>query len=694
VWPDAYYAGTNEAGGGGNQTTYAFDRVNMLVGAAATMQRLAVIPPVSGYGFQTVTPADHDGDTSPPPGAPGIFMRHYDDEAHSGAPVPSTDRLEMWEMDVDWTTPANTTVTALPSITITDFNSWFTNYSTFFSVPQPASGTRLDPIREALLQRLVYRNFGSHEVLLGVLATNRDPATSGSNVEAGARWFELRRSAARGGAWTLFDEGTFGGDTNSSTANFFMGSVAMDGAGNIALGYSKTDVGASSVFPSVGIAGRLEGDSPGTMGPEVDIVAGTDPSPSGRWGDYANMSVDPENDCTFWFTAEYMPGSSWGTRVASFTFEECLFGYTLSPTPAALDVCAPTDPDPTIGIDVASNGGWSFTVDLAASGEPPGTTSSFVPDNQLPDFTSTYTLLGTGGSTTGQYVIDILGTGGDAPPTLRQTQVLLNLAVADPGAAMLTSPSPGATGQPLLPTLSWAAASDATSYSLEVATDPGFTNIVYSAAGLTGLSHVLTTPLDPSTTYHWRVSSENVCGTATSAARSFTTVQLVCQSFTSSDVPLLIPPTGTSGTTESTLTIAPEDGGTLAGVIARDLVGTHTYMGDLDMYLISPEGTEVQLFEQQCGTDEDFFFSFDDAAVGVPPCPPTDMGTYAPVNPLAALSGQQSEGDWTLRIVDNLGGDSGQLDGWGLDLCTEVREDLFADGFESGDTSAWSRTVP
>ncbi len=327
VWPDAYYAATNEAGGGGSQTTYAFDRVAMLAGAAATMQRLTVVPPVSGYGFQMLTPADHDGDTPPPAGAPGIFMRHNDDEAHSGSPVPATDFLEMWEMDVDWVTPANTMVTTLPNILITDFNSWMLNYSTFFSTPQPDSGTRLDPIREAILQRLVYRNYDSHETLLGVLATNRNPATSGSAVEQGNRWFELRRASRGGGGWALHDEGTFGGDSNSADANFFMGSVAMDRLGNVALGYSKTDVGGSPVFPSIGITGRLQADPSGTMGPENDVVLGGGPSSSGRWGDYAAMSIDPEDDCTFWFTNEYIPGGgSWGTRITSFVFEECLTG--------------------------------------------------------------------------------------------------------------------------------------------------------------------------------------------------------------------------------------------------------------------------------------------------------------------------------------------------------------------------------
>ena len=669
VWPDAYYAATNESDSA--EPPYAFDRLAMLAGDPATMQRLTVVPSVSGYGFQTLTPADHDGDAPPPAGAPGIFMRHNDDEAHSGSPEPATDFLEMWEMDVDFANPGNTTVTSLPDVLITDFNSWMINYTTFFSTPQPGSSNLLDAIREVILQRLVYRNFGSHETLLGVFAANRDPATSGSAVEQGNRWFELRRS---GGGWALHDEGTFGGDSNSADANFFMGSVAMDKQGNIALGYSKTDVGAAPVFPSIGFTGRLAGDPAGTLGPENDVVPGGGPSGSGRWGDYANMSIDPADDCTFWFTNEYIPvTNTWGTRINSFSFDECNVGFVLTPTPTQLDVCAPTDPDATFDIDVTAVGGWSFAVDLSAGGEPPGTTSTFVPDNQLPNFTSTYTLLGTGGSTTGVYTIDILGTGANATTTTADTQVTLNLAVATPGAATLVGPPDAAAGVGLTPTLSWAPAGDAVTYDVEVATDAGFTNVVYTATGLTTTSHTVASVLDPSSVYHWRVTSNNVCGSVTGGAFTFTTLTSACDTFSSGDVPKAIPEGGgTSGTTTSTLLISAGNSGIITDVNVLDLMGSHTYMGELDFFVESPAGTPVQIREADCGSTEDFDLNYDDeAAPGAPPCPPTDGGTYQPDSPLAAFDGESSKGTWTLTIVDNFQGDQGQLDSWGLEVCIE-----------------------
>lgn len=695
VWPDAYYGATNEAGGGGNQTTYAFDRVEMLAGNPATMQRLTVVPPVSGYGFQTLTPVDHDGANPPPAGSPGLFLRHFDDEAHSGSPNPATDLIEIYEMDVDWATPANTTVSQLPSVSITDFNSWFINYSTFFSIPQPSSSTRLDPIREAILNRLGYRNFGSHEVLVGNFATNRDPATSGSNIEAAARWFELRRTG--GGNWTLHQEGTFAGDTNSPTAQFFMGGVAMDGSGNIALGYSKTDIGAANIFPSIGITGRLEADPLGTMSTENTVATGVQSqSGSGRWGDYAAMGIDPADDCTFWYTNEYMPGSSWGTRITSFLFQECLFGYVLSPSLTATDVCAATDPDPQFDISVTANGGWSFSVNLSANNLPPATTASFTNNGSTPDFTSTATINNVSSSTTGTYAIEIMGTGGDVPPTLRSTQVSLNLSVQNPAQPALDQPGNGAGDISLQPTLSWNAAADALTYDLEIATDGGFGNVIYEATGLTGTSHDVADALMPSTTYAWRVTARNGCGSMLSASRNFTTVLLTCATFDSTDVPLLIPEGGgTSGTTTSTLDVPMADGGTISDVNVLNLIGTHTFMGDLDFQVTSPEATTVEVISQRCGTDENFDINLDDeAAPGDPPCPPTDGGTYQPVEALSAFNGEDSTGTWTLTVIDNLGGDDGELESWSLEICVEADSGLFADGFESGDTSVWSSTSP
>ena len=334
VWSDAYYGTANESAG---SAVYAFDRANMLAGATARPMQRFTIPDLAGYGFQCATPADLDGAAEPPAGAPGLIMRHVDEEAHSNYPNnAATDLLEIYAFTVDFDTPANSTLGQLADVVITDFNSQFNDYSTFYSVPQPGTSAELDPIREVVLHRLQYQSTPSHEVLVGLLPTNLEP-TSTSAVNAALRWFELRRS---GGHWTVFQEGTFSpGDADE---NRFVGSIAMDQSGNVAMGYSITDVDpATPVYPSLRYTGRLADDPTGVMTQvEVQQVTGSGTG-SGRWGDYAAITVDPADDCTFWFTSQFQNGSGWATQITSFRFDECGCDYVVEPPVAAAAATAP-----------------------------------------------------------------------------------------------------------------------------------------------------------------------------------------------------------------------------------------------------------------------------------------------------------------------------------------------------------------
>ena len=158
--------------------------------------------------------------------------------------------------------------------------------------------------------RSQYRNVGSHEVLVGSLATDVD-----GNDRSGVRWYELRKSG--GGNWSLFQEGTYAIDSDSR----WMSSAAMDGSGNIAVAYN---VGSSATFPGLRYAGRLASDPLGTLPQgENTIVDGSASNTSNRYGDYSSLNVDPVDECTFWFTAEYNPSSSWSTRIATFVFDGC-----------------------------------------------------------------------------------------------------------------------------------------------------------------------------------------------------------------------------------------------------------------------------------------------------------------------------------------------------------------------------------
>lgn len=306
VWPDAYYVGTNEA----SPAAYALQRSAMLTGAAAASQRFTA-PQLPGFGFEVLLPADWDGATPPPAGVPAVFVRHRDSEAH-GAPG-GPDTLELFAFHVDFATPANSTFTGPTTVTLAEFDSDLCGLNNFSCLPQPGGGALLDPVQQPVMHRVQYRNRTAHEVIVTAFSVD----TTGTNV-AGTRWVEMRRIGA--GPWTLFQEGT---QTAADAVNRWMSSVAMDNSGNIALGYNVTS---AAVFPGLRYAGRQSTDTPGTMGAEQVVIAGTASNASTRYGDYSSINVDPVNDCTFWFTGMFNAAGQWSTRVATFRFPnpECV----------------------------------------------------------------------------------------------------------------------------------------------------------------------------------------------------------------------------------------------------------------------------------------------------------------------------------------------------------------------------------
>ena len=309
VWPDAYYISSNESSPRG----YALDRTKMLAGLPATFQRFSASR-LAGFGFQALIPSDLDGTTPPPAGSPNFFMRHRDDEAHNGGSNdPTRDFLEIWEFHVDFVTPANSTFSLATTVPVTEFDSNLCGLFSFDCFPQPGTATRLDTLKEVVMWRLQYRNFGTHETLVGVLVTDVD---GGAANHGGLRWFELRRVGA--GVWTLFQEGTYAPDADHR----WMGSIAMDGSGNIVVGYSVTS---STTFPGIRYVGRAAADVAGTMttGELTAMNGSASQTFASRWGDYSSMNVDPVDDCTFWYTNEYVPANGlWATRIASFRFAD------------------------------------------------------------------------------------------------------------------------------------------------------------------------------------------------------------------------------------------------------------------------------------------------------------------------------------------------------------------------------------
>ncbi|MFL5731956.1 MAG: S-layer homology domain-containing protein, partial [Chloroflexia bacterium] len=326
VWPDGYYMTSNRFLG----TSYdspailAFDRVKMIAGDPATF---VLFNP--GNYFYALLPADQDGPTPPPAGAPNYVA------TTSG----TSNTMRLWKFHVDYTTPLSSTLTGPVNVITAPFDPDIpcTGSQGRSCIPQPGTTVGLDALGGRPMYRLAYRNFGDHESLI----TNQ---TVVANGVTGLRWYEVRDP---GGRPYIYQQGTYAPDSNYR----WMGSIAMDKDGNIGLGYS---VSSSTVFPSVRYTGRLSTDPLGTMPQgEAEMVAGTgsQTGSGNRWGDYSMMTVDPSDDCTFWFTEEYQQittSVNWRTRIGSFKFPSCGAATptgtppTATHTPTAAPTSTPT----------------------------------------------------------------------------------------------------------------------------------------------------------------------------------------------------------------------------------------------------------------------------------------------------------------------------------------------------------------
>jgi hypothetical protein len=299
VWPDAYYMGMNVFNSSGTAflgpQPFAFDRAAMLAGAPATFVTFRD-PAFFNPSSDQFMPADLDGLIPPPAGAPNPFL--------------STGVNATWPLHrfhVDFAIPLNSTFTLDATLTPSPFSVLFAG------IPQLGTGDTLDSLADRGMFRSAYRNFGDHEALVGNM-------TVASGGVAGVRWFEVNNATS--GAPSFVQESTYQPDTTWR----WMGSAAMDGNGNLAVGFSASD---PTIHPQIRYAGRLAGDPVNTLAQgEAHLFDGTGSQLDtvSRWGDYSDMTVDPVDDCTFWYTQEYYEVDSsfnWRTRIGNFKFPSC-----------------------------------------------------------------------------------------------------------------------------------------------------------------------------------------------------------------------------------------------------------------------------------------------------------------------------------------------------------------------------------
>ncbi len=312
VWPDGYYTSYNIFTNGltfAGAKACAFDRAKMLAGDSSATQQCFQLS--TSYGG--LLPADLDGSLQPPAGSPNFFLNF------------GKNSLNLWKFSVDWSSPANTTFTGPVNIPVASFAAACNGGGA--CIPQPNTSQKLDSLADRLMYRLAYRNFGDHESL--VVNHTVGVGTTKHTQVASVRWYELRNPVGSYLAVAdvynqpvVFQQGTLG---TSDGIHRWMGSIAMDKQGNIALGYSASS---GSVKPSIRYTGRLAGDPINAMQTETVAKAGggSQTAKLNRWGDYSTMSVDPVDDCTFWYTNEYLKSNgtfNWSTWITSFKFPGC-----------------------------------------------------------------------------------------------------------------------------------------------------------------------------------------------------------------------------------------------------------------------------------------------------------------------------------------------------------------------------------
>ncbi len=314
VWADSYFMTVNEFA---NASTWvgvgiwALNREQILNGVLSPTYVFVDLG-ATNSNYSSLLPANLDGNTPPPAGSPGYFASVDQASGSNGWPV---DALRLWKFHIDWTKPASATfgIAGEPD-TVLPVTSYVTVPCTNYvnCIPQPDSAPKVDAVNDRLMFRLVYRNFGDHEALLA----NHTVASGGVS---GIRWYEVRDP---GGSPSIYQQGTYAPDS----VYRWMGSIAFDHVGNIGVGYSASN---ASVYPSIRYAGRLVNDPLGELSQgERVIMTGTGSQLSGfaRWGDYTSISLDPVDDCNFWYTNQYYSSSStsrWQTRIASFKFPSC-----------------------------------------------------------------------------------------------------------------------------------------------------------------------------------------------------------------------------------------------------------------------------------------------------------------------------------------------------------------------------------
>ncbi|MFA6126822.1 MAG: hypothetical protein WC699_05920 [Bacteroidales bacterium] len=297
IWPDGYYVTTSTGDHVIQKHAAVVDRMKMLEGKEATEQMFIV----DSVNF--LINADLDGRQLPPAGTPNIMMAAGGTQLMN---ILEDDGINVWKFHVDWINPSETRLDGPVKLSVEPYR-YLGGGQLTDCVPQPGTEQRLDAQGDKLMSRMVYRRIGKKQSIVAVHSVATPPGGGG------VRWYEFRLD--RKSAVKLYQQGThaYGSDYR------WMASPAIDGKGNIGIGYS---FGGSNNFPGQRFAGRLAGDAPGVLTMKETVLVEGEASQLGnkRWEDYTQTAMDPTDDLTIWYVGDYLKKGSkdYSTRIGAF----------------------------------------------------------------------------------------------------------------------------------------------------------------------------------------------------------------------------------------------------------------------------------------------------------------------------------------------------------------------------------------
>lgn len=665
VWPDGYYLSNNQFNLAGTAFlgvgVFALNRAKLLAGDP-TANFIFFDLETAVSNARSMLPSDADGLIPPPAGAPNIFSYMNANEF-----VGEIDSLRLYEFHADFANPANSTFTqrAESPVAVAAFDPRNPAGLDDIEQPPPAGTTSaLDSISDRLMNRLQYRNFGTHESLIVNHTVNVGTGTTLATHQAGVRYYELRR--VPGGSWTVNEQATFAPDTD----NRWLGSAAMDNGGNLAVGYS---VSSTTVFPSIRYAGRLATDPPnGLFQGENTIQAGTfsQVATGSRWGDYSSLNVDPTDDCTFWYTQEYYAAddpattAEWQTKIGKFKFAECV-----APAQGTIQVNVTNCETglPVTGASVSIDGNLYGATQAGGTFSTQLTPGTFTVSAAAPNFI---------GASAGATI-----TNGNT--TVVNLCITPTPVVVTDGSALVAESCPPATnaidpGETV--TLD---------FSLKNVGTANTTNLVATLQATGGVT-------SPSGPQNYGVLT--VGGPAITRSFTFTADTITCGNniiatlqlqdgmnnlgtvtFTLTTGALGAPFSASSGNVAVTIpdltTVEVPFTVTRTGVVNNPNVSVrlnHTFTGDLEIRLVHPDGTTVLLSDNRGGSGDNYGTGANDcsgthtvfadsAAIPISAGVAPFTGSFRPEQPLSALNGKPTNGIWKLRVTDTANLDTGTI---------------------------------